>query len=318
MTNNNERTGFFRKIFSKIKVAPPKKIKLIDIVPKKHSTGYKFCDINNDIGDACEVIMRHSPEIRMAYGYARRVAFAACEIQGIAERGGYEHVQNVFKSLQLQTGQSVEFQEQAFSDAVEFIQSYVTWCNRHLAQTLCIIVQEYEVEDGILSDEGLFETVMGFAAEQLNALQPVPISKVEPFRHDNLDQMLANQIRRNHEKGHLDTEHIVSDIAQGVSERIHSAEIAYQFVMEELDAARHGSPMAMRFVLESGFRAHEYKDTLNNVLSQVDGSDGPQQFLIESVAPFMFDMDLMVKLRLDVVKQIIKDWGVQSRSQVAE
>lgn len=49
---------------------------------------------------------------------------AALRIQGLVDADNYDHAVSIFKSLQAQTGHTVEFQEAAFSEAVEYIKSY--------------------------------------------------------------------------------------------------------------------------------------------------------------------------------------------------
>ncbi len=174
MSEKKGGAGFFRNIFRKAKEVESIRPKLIDIVPKTHNTGYVFLDINNDVGDVCEVIMGGANDIRMAYGYARRIAFAACHLQGIAEKGGYEHVCTVFKAIQLQTNHSVEFQEQAFSDAIEFIKSYIPLFTSILAKNLCLLAQDYEHSQGRLSDGELIKSVLDFAFSETKKTNSTP------------------------------------------------------------------------------------------------------------------------------------------------
>lgn len=193
MKRNNESTGFFRKIFRRTRAGGSAKQKLIDIVPKVHNTGYVFLDINNDISDACEVIMKGENDIRMAYGYTRRLAFAACHIQGIAEKGGYEHVCSIFKALQHQTEQTIAFQEQAFSDAVEFIQSYFPLFTSVLAKNLGLIAQDYEPSQDRLSDSELIKSVLDFAFSESKKSHLLP-SRRSPCLVDLVDKRASTKL----------------------------------------------------------------------------------------------------------------------------
>ena len=105
-------------------------------------------------------------------------------------------------------------------------------------------------------------------------------------------------------------------IAQGVNSRINSDKVALQFVLEELDAARQGNEAAVQFVKNSGFSPSEYEGAMQNSFEEVDGPDGPQQFLLSSVMKFSSDMDFMVNLRLKVVERIINDWGLNNHRKV--
>jgi len=102
-------------------------------------------------------------------------------------------------------------------------------------------------------------------------------------------------------------------ITEGVSDRIATKEVALQFVLEELDAARQGNDAAIQFVNNSGFSASEYEGAMQNSFEEVDGANGPQQFLLSSVMAYSSDMDFMVNLRLQVVKNIIDEWSLTNQ-----
>lgn len=108
---------------------------------------------------------------------------------------------------------------------------------------------------------------------------------------------------------------IVANITQGVSSRISSERVALQFVLEELDAARQGNEAAVQFVKNSGFSPSEYEGAMQNSFEEVDGPDGPQQFLLSSVMQFSSDMDFMISLRLKVVENIIHNWGLNKQEK---
>ncbi len=100
-----------------------KKLRLIDVVKKNNNLPEGiFSNINNDLNDS--ITMDHDIMILMAYGYARRTVAAGLFLQGIFNRENYEQASNIFKSLQLKTGQSVEFQEEASIQASELLFSY--------------------------------------------------------------------------------------------------------------------------------------------------------------------------------------------------
>ena len=99
------------------------KVRLVDIVKKNNDLPEGiFSNINNDLNDS--ISMDHDIMILMAYGYARRTVAAGLFLQGIFNREYYEQASNIFKSLQLKTGQSVEFQEEASTQASELLFSY--------------------------------------------------------------------------------------------------------------------------------------------------------------------------------------------------
>ena len=107
---------------------------------------------------------------------------------------------------------------------------------------------------------------------------------------------------------------LANEITKGVNSRIGSQLVAFQFVLEELDAARQGNDDAIQFVNNSGFSASEYEGAMHNSFEEVDGANGPQQHLLSSVMPYSSDMDFMVSLRLQVVENIINEWRLTSQS----
>ena len=96
------------------------------------------------------------------------------------------------------------------------------------------------------------------------------------------------------------------DIVRGVSKRIKSFDVAIQFVLEELDAAKDGNETAKVFVKNSGINASEYENAISNSFEEVDGVNGPQQFLIMSCMT-LGNMELMVETRTQIVDYIMKE-----------
>jgi len=134
--------------------------KLSDLVKKVSNHGYIFWNINDDLGHAAERVMQSTAEVRMAYGYARRTAVAALFLQGLVDRGTFDHVCGIFKALQQQTGHAVEFQENAGAESTKFMQEYHYLISGLFEKKLIQIAREYEVEPQRLGDPELFEAVM--------------------------------------------------------------------------------------------------------------------------------------------------------------
>jgi hypothetical protein len=88
---------------------------------------------------------------------------------------------------------------------------------------------------------------------------------------------------------------------------IQSHEIALQFVLEELDAARQGNDTAINFVNNSGFEPNDYTGAMNNSFEEVDGPNGPQQMLLNQIIT-VSSMDLRVNLRVAIVDNIMQEW----------
>lgn len=60
----------------------------------------------------------------MAYAYARRTAAAGLYYQNIFTHDQFMYVHSIFQAYQFNTGHTVEFQEEANDQALEFLQSY--------------------------------------------------------------------------------------------------------------------------------------------------------------------------------------------------
>jgi hypothetical protein len=133
--------------------------KLAEVAPKVTQTGYLFWNINDDLGTAAEQIMKGPPHIRMAYGYARRAAVAAMYVQGLVDKDTHSHVSSIFKALQHQTEQSIEFQEKAGAESISFMQSYHYLISSMFVRKVISIAQDYEIPPRRLSDAELFAEV---------------------------------------------------------------------------------------------------------------------------------------------------------------
>ena len=136
-------------------------------------TGFIFWDISDDLGHSANAIMKSNPLVKMSYGYARRSAAAALYVQGLFEKAGYDQSVTIFKALQHQTGQTVEFQEAAGADASSFLKSYHYVISELFERKVIQIANAYEIPMRRLSDADLIADVMETAyAESVNHLKP--------------------------------------------------------------------------------------------------------------------------------------------------
>lgn len=136
-------------------------LRLINVVKKIHNLAEGvFANINNDLNEFMtdDVDILHS----MAYGYARRTTAAALYLQGVFNKESYQQASNIFKSLQLKTGQSIEFQEEASLQAIELLLSYDDRLNKNFIVKLIKEVEFNQIESSYedneyFSDEYIFE-----------------------------------------------------------------------------------------------------------------------------------------------------------------
>lgn len=98
-------------------------LRLIDFIKKENiGTDAGFINIYRDLGE--QVPLSGNPVLLMAHAYALRTAAAGLFLQGIFDREAYDEASNMFKGMQLHTGQTVEFQEAAANEAYELLASY--------------------------------------------------------------------------------------------------------------------------------------------------------------------------------------------------
>ena len=259
-------------------------MRLIDLV-KKQDMSIHGCFLNAH-DELIAVAKNQSIDddlIRMAYGYAIRMVGAGLYIQGVIDKTTYQQIHNSFKQQQATTNQSVEFQNKSCSQAIELVLSYDHPLTEEDVKVLVIYVDqniEYLPEKNSL---------ISFARL---------VDKIESFKLETLG--LSPEVVR-----------FINETVKGVSIRIKSPNDARQLIMEELDAARQGNKLATDFVKKSGFDPLEYKNAMNLSYHDVDGKDGPQQFLLNALLPYSSNVDLMVSLRLEIVKKLINVYNIR-------
>lgn len=105
-------------------------------------------------------------------------------------------------------------------------------------------------------------------------------------------------------------EHAARRFAEIIAKKLPTKEIAYQFVLEEIEAASQGNQMAISFARNSGISAQEYEGALNNSRPEVDGPGGPQQTLLGICTQLMSNTNLMVKLRTEITNNIMRHFSI--------
>jgi len=124
---------------------------LANLIKKKH---HRFegvlAEINNDLNDGISEDLLQSQNyddklILMAYGYARRFASAGLFLQGVFTKDDHQQSIDIFYALQSKTGQTVKFQEDAFAQALEYIQSYDKRITRDFTSKVTMQAENKEV-----------------------------------------------------------------------------------------------------------------------------------------------------------------------------
>ena len=155
-------------------------LRLIDVV-KKISNLHEgiFANINNDLGEYFTQgnVSRSSPIVLMAYAYARRTAAAGLFVQGVFDRGTYKIASSTFTAMQLHTGHTVEFQEEAARQAEELLGSYDSRLDKLTIGLITTMVEQYKTPeryDG--KNHTPYEVVITALQYTINENNPCPLS----------------------------------------------------------------------------------------------------------------------------------------------
>lgn len=80
-----------------------------------------------------------------------------------------EHVLMIFKALQMQTGQAVEFQEAAYAQAIEYLKGYNWQFTSHFSKNLSAYAAA-QAPQAMMADADLFAIILDFSyGEQAQA-----------------------------------------------------------------------------------------------------------------------------------------------------
>ena len=98
-------------------------------------------------------------------------------------------------------------------------------------------------------------------------------------------------------------------IAALVNEKISTKNLARQFVIEELDAARQGDLQAQNFAKGSGFDSSDYIGAMDKTSWVGDESELEHiQLFVRNFVYRIQDKELMAKLLITIVDEIMKKW----------
>lgn len=105
-------------------------------------------------------------------------------------------------------------------------------------------------------------------------------------------------------------EHAADHFSGIVAEKITSRDMAYLFVLQELDAAAQGNAASQRFAMHSGILPSEFKGALSAEYSAIDGPEGAQQLLCGLTMDLAHKPELMAQFRCAIVDKIMKEYGL--------
>lgn len=130
------------------------------IVSKQSNSGYIFYDMDKDLASSTFNWESAAPDLLMAYGYARRAISGALLIQGIGDKNNYQHTVSLFKSIQVQTVHTIEFQREAAHAADAFMATYDPRITKEVTSLIVTLANAFNPFSALvrLEDELLFSS----------------------------------------------------------------------------------------------------------------------------------------------------------------
>lgn len=106
-------------------------------------------------------------------------------------------------------------------------------------------------------------------------------------------------------------------IAKETISKIKNRDMAFLFILEELDGASQGNQKSKKFAETSGVPFDVYRGTLNSI-SSIDGPDGPQQVVARHTLTLINNTELMAKFRCAVADKVMAHYKIGKYSDVDE
>ncbi|MER2540226.1 MAG: hypothetical protein ABTQ26_13385 [Azonexus sp.] len=268
--------------------------KLIDVVKKISSSSLgPFGNMCEDVRQSADHF-RGSPILFASAGYA--LIFGACATY-VAGRVAPKIITDYTESgIILMEGLPPEQHEACIENAIVLSNTYVSGVTREIYDVIIDVAKRLEV----LSDS--YDERITHAEVVARANQIVKNQSITSERNPNETEI--NFMRQAIENNGID--HVVNVVFLMIAPRLTSREIAYQFVLEELEGASIGNDASRVFALTSGISQHEYKNASDNSLEELDG---PQQQLLELTFQLAYDRELMAAFRCKLAENIMQHFN---------
>jgi hypothetical protein len=103
----------------------------------------------------------------------------------------------------------------------------------------------------------------------------------------------------------------VQEIVKIIDSKNDSNKVAWQFILEELDAAKEGFPSIKDRIQRFYINKKEYVGSMGDSWLDVDGPGGPQQFLLNVVAfiSIKTDIETAAMVRITIVEYVLKHYN---------
>ena len=100
-------------------------------------------------------------------------------------------------------------------------------------------------------------------------------------------------------------DHVVDRFTEIIARKLTGRELAYQFILQELDGAHLGNAESQLFAKNSGIHEVEYRAALHKSIPEVDGAEGPQQLLL-ALSLQITDPDQMADFRCRIDDRVMR------------
>ncbi|MDD1131207.1 hypothetical protein [Pseudomonas shahriarae] len=99
----------------------------------------------------------------------------------------------------------------------------------------------------------------------------------------------------------------VKKLVETIESKNNSQKVALQFILEELDAARHGNDFVRDRIKSFYFKDSDYIGAIDRSWADVDGDSGPQQLLLKTISILAqsFGANVAAMVRISIVEYII-------------
>jgi len=121
------------------------------------------------------------------------------------------------------------------------------------------------------------------------------------------------------EYGHLATENLMQEVIDSsvkelikiIDSKPNSPAVAWQFILEELDAAKDGIPFVKDRIDTFYISAKEYSGSMNRSWADVEGESGPQQFLLKITMAIANteNIETAAMVRINIVEYVIQHYS---------
>lgn len=109
----------------------------------------------------------------------------------------------------------------------------------------------------------------------------------------------------------------VKELIKIIDSKQYSETVALQFVLEELEAGQYGTPFVQQVISNCGIAKSKYNGAMDKSWNDVDGINGPQQYLLGLTMALaqQVDIELASNIRISIVEYIMSHYKLGKYSQ---